>query len=119
MSLLQSLFGPPLPSVNAAELSEKMKNGKKPLVVDVRQPEEYRRGHIKGSKLIPLGELIGRMNELPKEKEIIFVCATGNRSRSAASLLAGAGFEGVLNMEGGIQSFDDIVALNLGVHKVL
>ena len=57
MNLLSSLFGPPLPSLNAQELSEKLKNAKRPLVIDVRQPEEYRTGHIIGSKLIPLGEL--------------------------------------------------------------
>ena len=87
MNLLTSLFGTPLPSLNATELSEKLKNGKRPLVVDVRQPDEYRSGHIIGAKLIPLGELGQRINELPKDREIICVCATGNRSRSATKLL--------------------------------
>ena len=63
MNLLSSLFGPPLPSLNALELSEKLKNAKRPLVIDVRQPEEYRTGHIIGAKLIPLGELGQRLKE--------------------------------------------------------
>ena len=46
MNLLSALFGSPLPSVNAADLIEKLKNGKRSLVVDVRQPEEYTDGHI-------------------------------------------------------------------------
>ena len=104
MDLMKALFGPPLPSVSAADLSEKLKNGKKPLVVDVRQPQEYRQGHIQGSKLIPLGELIGRMNELPKEKEIVFVCATGNRSRSATKRMIHEGYNAV-NMNGGMMSW--------------
>lgn len=104
MNLLQSLFGPPLPSVSAAELGEKLKNGKRPLVVDVRQPEEYRTGHINGTKLIPLGELGGRMKELPKDREIVCVCATGNRSRSATKMLIRAGYNAV-NMNGGMVSW--------------
>jgi rhodanese-related sulfurtransferase len=101
MNLLSSLFGPPLPSVNAAELNEKLKNGKGPLVVDVRQPEEYAAGHIAGSKLIPLGDLSRRLNELPKDGEIICVCASGSRSQSATKFLIDAGYHAV-NMQGGM-----------------
>lgn len=101
MNLLSSLFGPPLPTLNAMELSEKLKNGKRPLVIDVRQPEEYSAGHIAGSKLIPLGELGKRVNELPKDKEIICVCASGNRSRSATKLLVNAGYN-AFDMQGGM-----------------
>ena len=104
MGFIQSLFGPPLPSVSAAELSEKLKNGKKPLVVDVRQPGEYRSGHINGAKLIPLGELSGRLKELPKNKEIVLVCASGSRSRSATKILVREGYEAV-NMNGGMISW--------------
>jgi len=101
MNLLSSLFGPPLPSLNALELSEKLKNGKRPLVVDVRQPEEYRLGHIAGAKLIPLGDLSKRINELPKDKEIVCVCASGNRSHSATKLLVNAGYN-AFDMKGGM-----------------
>ena len=101
MNLLSSLFGPPLPTLNVTELSEKLKNGKRPLVVDVRQPEEYREGHIAGSKLIPLGELGKRINELPKDREIICVCASGSRSHSATKHLIDAGYN-AFNMKGGM-----------------
>lgn len=101
MSLLQSLFGAPMPSVNAAELNEKLKQAKRPLVLDVRQPEEFRTGHIIGAKLIPLGELGRRLNELPKDKEIVCVCASGSRSSSATKMLLGAGYNAV-NMKGGM-----------------
>jgi rhodanese-related sulfurtransferase len=46
----------------------------RPLVIDVRQPEEYREAHIAGTKLIPLGELNKHMQELPKDREIVCVC---------------------------------------------
>ena len=101
MSLLQSLFGPPLPSVSAAELNEKLKNGKHPLVVDVRQPEEYKSGHINGAKLIPLQELHKKMSELPKGREIVCICASGSRSSSASKMLAKEGFT-VFNVQGGM-----------------
>ena len=104
MNLLQSLFGPPMPSVSAAELNEKLKNGKRPFVLDVRQPHEFRTGHIVGAKLIPLGELNRRVNELPKDKEIAVICATGNRSHSATKVLLRAGYNAV-NVKGGMMGW--------------
>jgi len=101
VNLLQSLFGPPLPSVSAAELNDKLKQPKRPLVLDVRQPDEFRTGHITGAKLIPLNELGRRLKELPKDREIVCVCASGNRSRSATKVLVRAGYNAV-NMKGGM-----------------
>lgn len=83
------------------EISQKLKN-EKPLVIDVREPNEYAKGHIKGSKLIPLGQLAGRLAELgPKDREIITVCRSGNRSGQAASILVAQGYN-VTNMQGGM-----------------
>jgi rhodanese-related sulfurtransferase len=104
MDILSRLFGPPLPALNAQELNEKLKNGKRPLVVDVRQPEEYRDGHINGAKMIPLGELNKRMKELPKDREIVCVCASGSRSHSATKMLIGAGYTAI-NMNGGMDTW--------------
>ena len=104
MNLLQPLFGPSMPSVSALELNEKLKNGKRPLVLDVRQPNEFRTGHIVGAKLIPLGELSRRLEELPKDKEIACICATGNRSRSATKILLRAGYNAV-NVKGGMMNW--------------
>ncbi|HNK63976.1 MAG TPA: rhodanese-like domain-containing protein [Anaerolineales bacterium] len=101
MGFLSSLFGPSVPSITVAELSEKLKFGKHPLVLDVRQPEEFRTGHISGAKLIPLGEIYKHLNELPKGREIICICASGSRSISAAKTLAKEGFN-VLNVQGGM-----------------
>jgi rhodanese-related sulfurtransferase len=101
MSFLSNLFGPPTPKLTAAEVSEKMKVGKHPLVIDVRQPEEFRQGHISGAKLIPLNELHKRMDELPKGREIVCVCASGSRSSSAAKILMKEGYT-VFDMSGGM-----------------
>lgn len=104
MNLLELLLGKSAPVISALELNEKLKNGKRPLVLDVRQPEEYRNGHIPGAKLIPLGELSRRVKELPKDKEIVCVCASGNRSNSAVQILSNAGLNAV-NMKGGMFSW--------------
>ncbi len=101
MSFLSNLFGPPLPNIDAATLQAKLTEKPKPLVLDVREPSEYAAGHIAGSTLLPLHQLAGRMNELPKEREIICVCASGSRSSSAARQLSGAGYT-VLNLSGGM-----------------
>ena len=83
MNILHRLFGPPIPAIDSAELQAKLKTKPAPLLLDVRQPEEYRAGHIEGAKLIPLGELTGRLAELPKEREIICVCQTIRKEKSA------------------------------------
>jgi rhodanese-related sulfurtransferase len=104
MNLFSLLFGKPVPAMDALELNDKLKNGKRPLVIDVRQPDEYRTGHIAGARLIPLNTLSQRTKELPHNREIICVCASGNRSRSATRILAKAGFD-VVNMKGGMLSW--------------
>ena len=101
MGFFSKLFGAGAPSITAAEVNEKLKFGKHPLVVDVRQPDEYRLGHIAGSKLIPLNELHRRMKELPQGREIVCVCASGSRSASAAKTLAKEGYT-VFDMQGGM-----------------
>jgi rhodanese-related sulfurtransferase len=101
MGFFSKLFGSGAPSLTAVEVNEKLKFGKHPLVVDVRQPDEYRLGHIAGSKLIPLNELHRRMKELPQGREIVCVCASGSRSASAAKTLAKEGYT-VFDMQGGM-----------------
>ena len=113
MDLLGMIFGKPLPSVSAMELNEKLKNGKRPLVLDVRQREEYRSGHIVEAKLIPLNELGRRMKELPHSREIVCVCASGNRSSSATRMLTKAGYNAI-NMKGGMSAWRRV---NLAVKK--
>jgi len=104
MNLFELLFGKSVSSIKPLELNEKLKNGTRPLVIDVRQPDEYRSGHIAGAKLIPLDTLSRRIKELPQNREIVCVCASGNRSNSATRILVKAGFKAV-NMQGGMLSW--------------
>jgi rhodanese-related sulfurtransferase len=101
MSFLSKLFGPPVPSIEATAAQAKLNGKPKPLVLDVREPSEYAAGHIAGSILIPLHQLSQRTSELPKDREIICVCASGSRSGSAARHLMSNGYN-VLNLSGGM-----------------
>ncbi len=76
-------------------------NGSRPVVVDVREPWEYRTGRIPGAILIPLGELSARVGELDPERPVAVICASGNRSQSAAALLGQKGFKTVYNVLNG------------------
>ena len=103
MSFLSKLFGPPVPSIDAV-LQAKLNEKPKPFVLDVREPSEYSAGHIAGSTLLPLHQLSSRIGELPKDREIVCVCASGSRSSSAARQLTSAGFA-VLNLSGGMSQW--------------
>jgi rhodanese-related sulfurtransferase/rubrerythrin len=72
------------------------------LLLDVRQPEEYKAEHIPGAVLIPLGELEARQGELDRSKKIIAYCRSGHRSMAAAIALCGLGFKDIHHLDGGI-----------------
>lgn len=95
------MFGPSVPTLKPTEVQEKLKNGKRPFLLDVREKHEMRDGYISGARLIPLVQLDSRMKELPKDREIVCVCRSGNRSRSAAKKLIAAGYS-ASNMKGGM-----------------
>jgi rhodanese-related sulfurtransferase len=76
-------------------------------LLDVREPDEYAAGHIPGITLIPMGEVASRLAELPRDKEIVVTCRTGNRSAQVADLLREQGFTNVHNMTGGIVAWEE------------
>jgi rhodanese-related sulfurtransferase len=101
MSILDSFFGPPVPQLQPAEAQEKFKAPNRPYVLDVREPDEFRQAHIQGATLIPIGSLQASLGKLPKNRDIVVVCASGSRSISATRLLIGAGYS-ALNLRGGM-----------------
>ncbi|MCA9984811.1 MAG: rhodanese-like domain-containing protein, partial [Anaerolineales bacterium] len=72
------------------------------VLVDVRSPEEFARGHIEGSRLLPLSVLPVRYHELPKDATLVVICRSGARSRLACETLAGYGFENLINLDNGV-----------------
>jgi phage shock protein E len=101
MSILDSLFGSPVPQLQPAEAQDKLKSAAKPFLLDVREPEEFRQSHIQGATLIPLGSLQSSLGRLPKNREILVICASGSRSSSATKALIAAGYQ-ALNVRGGM-----------------
>jgi adenylyltransferase/sulfurtransferase len=95
--------------ITAVDLKKKLDAGETPLIVDVREPNEYQINRIAGSTLIPLGELPRRYQELPRDREIILQCKTGARSGRAQDFLKSVGFARVKNLKGGIRDWIDKV----------
>ena len=77
----------------------------KTLLLDVRTPSEYELGTIQGAINIPLEKLRERLNELPKDKDIVVFCAVGLRGYLAIRILQGHGFKNVCNLSGGYQIY--------------
>jgi sulfur-carrier protein adenylyltransferase/sulfurtransferase len=80
------------------------------ILLDVRQPGEYRLGHLPGAKLLSVDELPDRLAELDPRKPTIVYCAAGVRSRAAAAILKRAGFGDVSSMKGGIRAWSGDIA---------
>lgn len=74
-------------------------------VLDVRELSEWEDGHIPDATLIPLGQLESRMNEIPKDQEVVIVCRSGNRSAQARDILKNAGFTNITSMAGGMNQW--------------
>ena len=74
------------------------------LVIDVREPSEYATGHVPGAQLVPLSQVPSRSSDLPKDKRIHVICASGNRSKTAASWLITAGHDAI-SVAGGTGSW--------------
>lgn len=89
--------------ITTDELKQRLANGEKPLVIDVREPHEYDEFNI-GALNIPLGSLPQRLEELEdhKDDEIILHCRSGARSGNAKAYLQQQGFRNVRNLLGGM-----------------
>jgi len=98
---------PALTDISANELYERLGTDDTPtLMIDVRTPQEYngQAGHIQNTQLLPLGELMDKIDSLDKYKdeEIVVICHSGSRSMMAAQLLVRAGYKDVRNLTGGM-----------------
>ena len=88
------------------EVTQLINRGKS-TILDVRSAVEFAGGHLPGAKNIPLPELASRVGELDKmkSKSIVVVCQSGARSARAAGVLAKAGFDDVINLDGGLAAW--------------
>jgi sulfur dioxygenase len=92
--------------VDAAEVARRLRSDQPPLIIDVREPEEFvgELGHIEGALLVPLDALERRLPKLAGyvDRDIVCVCRAGARSASAAAMLGRAGFSRIANLDGGM-----------------
>ena len=102
-----------IPGISPHELKQRMDAGERFELIDVREPFEYEIARIDRAKLIPLGEIAERLDELKREEPIIVHCHSGMRSAQAVRLLQQRGFAKVYNLEGGIDAWSDQVDPNV------
>jgi rhodanese-related sulfurtransferase len=95
--------------IEPVEVKAKIDRGDNFVLVDVREPHEYRIGNIAKAVLIPLGDLQKRLGELNPADEIVVHCKSGGRSAKAVEFLQKSGFQRVRNMKGGILAWSDKV----------
>ncbi|MFC1855528.1 rhodanese-like domain-containing protein [Thermodesulfobacteriota bacterium] len=75
------------------------------VLLDVRTAQEHNAAHIKGVKLIPIKEIPKRLGEIPKDKDVIVLCAVGGRSAQATKFLLDNGFTKIRDMQGGMKAW--------------
>jgi len=107
---------PSVEEVAPMELKRKIDLGEGIVLLDVREPFEYALCRIENSKLIPLGELRGRVGELDKSAETVVYCHTGVRSARAVELLSSEGFRRVRNLKGGIRAWAEEVDRKIPIY---
>src|SRR3954447_4644070 len=95
--------------IDVKEVKEKLDRGDNFVLIDVREPHEYQICNIPAAKLIPLGQVGKRLDELDPESDIVIHCKSGMRSARACGILKAAGFKHVRNMKGGILAWSDQV----------
>jgi adenylyltransferase/sulfurtransferase len=95
----------PIEEIAAAELKRRLDSGEDLRVLDVREPHEWAIARIEGARLVPLGSLSERLNELDPAATWVVHCRSGVRSAKAIAQLRKAGFPRLLNLRGGILSW--------------
>jgi len=104
--LLTEVPAHPLTSMSAQALWQQIHGATPPLVIDVREPREFKRGHIIEARLIPLPTLLSDASELSDGRPVVLVCRSGRRSSRAASALNDRGYDNVVILRGGMLAWE-------------
>lgn len=94
-----------LRTLNSNEFSNELGQVNNSILIDVREPSEYRSGYIPGAKNIPLSQLPQRLGNIPKDKRIFLYCRSGMRSKNAAKLLQKNGYTTLAHLQGGLNNW--------------
>jgi rhodanese-related sulfurtransferase len=102
------------PAELAAWLGDKQRAS--PLLLDVREPWEFQTCSIAGSRLLPMGEVAARKDELDAQAEVVVICHHGGRSMQVAMFLERSGFAKVHNLAGGVDAWARTVDPSMPVY---
>ena len=98
-----------IPAIRATEAAARLKAGEgtaaPPLLVDVREPNEFHDVRAEGAVLMPMSQFADRHAELPKDRPLLVMCAGGTRSAAATGFLLRSGWTDVVNVDGGITAW--------------
>ncbi len=93
-------------AISAEEIRQLQKSEPdKLLLLDVRTPREYQRGHLPGSILVPMNQVPNNLHRIARERKIVVVCATGARSGAVTNWLSKQGYPWVKNYTGGVMDW--------------
>lgn len=95
-----------LRNLNTEGFKAEMMKPDKPILIDVREPNEFKGGVITGAKNIPLSQLSGRLSEIPKDQQVLLYCRSGMRSQSAAKMLFKNGYTELAHLQGGLGAWN-------------
>jgi len=97
----------PIPSIDAAEAERRLReDAGRPLLVDVREANEFEQVRAPGAVLVPMSTFAARAGELPSDRPLMVVCHLGGRSAAAAGFLIRAGRSEVVNVTGGMDAWE-------------
>jgi SulP family sulfate permease len=95
-----------VPEVAPRVLWNELRGATPPVVVDVREPREFKTGHIPGARLLPFTKLLTEKASLPDLRTVVLVCRGGRRSARACAMLRAEGYRNVIVLRGGMQAWE-------------
>lgn len=91
-----------IPQMEPSELKSRLQSGESFHMFDVREDDEVAQGMIAGAKHIPMGDIPDRMEDIPRDREVIIICRSGGRSQRVCEYLNAQGYDQVVNLKGGM-----------------
>lgn len=99
-----------------SQLNTYLVEGNRPLLIDVREPWEFKICHLEGSELLPMRQIPYQLDNFDQTQEMVIICHHGIRSRQVGRFLENAGFTKIINLQGGLAAWAQEVDPNMPVY---
>ena len=103
----------PFKQVSPTEIKQRLDAGERLRIIDIREHDEYETAHVDAAELLPMSEIQSWWQDLPRDEELVIMCHHGSRSAQVCMALTRAGFEHLVNLEGGIDAWSREVDPNV------